>query len=426
MSNEEKQEQKPEEPTGDTTGEASGASTGDTSGENSYGDTKEAAPDATENATGDAKESAEEAATAANSGDAAEPATESTDTANTDTSEESKDSATDTGTEASAEESKSEDTSTDSTDEPSEGSTEESVSSGDSGGGGGNKTTTKKESSGDAKPEREGRMTFLEHLLELRSRLVSAMIGVIIMTVVTLAGYQYIFAFMRAPMDKVNQEWMGSEELRDLAKKKGFDPNENILEPITTNPLGLMLVLMKVSIYSGLLLASPWLIYQIWAFVSPGLTKKEAGAIRPVLLGGIFAFIAGAAFCYYVVFPITLGFVVWFDITLGFKPSYTPTEYFGLLITFMLIFGAVFEIPLVSAVFARLGLLKPVWLTVFWRYVVVGCFIAGALFSPGGEPISMIIMSLSLLVLYAMSIVLAKICYAKRQKAIAEDADSKA
>jgi len=271
------------------------------------------------------------------------------------------------------------------------------------------------------KPDREGRMTFLEHLLELRKRLVSAIYGIVITTVVTLFCYQPVFDFLRAPMDRVNHKFKNDPALVALVASKGFNPTQDIIVPITTDPLGLMLVLMKVSIYSGLLLASPWLIYQIWAFVAPGLTPREAGAIRPVLLGGIFFFIGGAAFCYTVVFPLTLQFLVWFDVHLGYRPSYIPTDYFGLLITFMLIFGAVFEIPLVSAVFARLGLLRPEWLTKFWRYTVVGCFVLGALLSPGSDPISMIIMSTSLLVLYAMSIVLARICYAKRQQAKADD-----
>jgi sec-independent protein translocase protein TatC len=154
------------------------------------------------------------------------------------------------------------------------------------------------------------------------------------------------------------------------------------------------------------------------------LTEKESGAIRPVLFGGIFFFVAGAAFCYYVVFPRTIEFLVWFDVNLGFKPSYTPTEYYGMLTTFMLIFGACFELPLVSAIFARLGLLKPQWLLIFWRYIIVGCFVAGAFLSPGADPISMLIMSFSLVFLYGLSILLAIICYRKHQQAKAEQSSS--
>jgi sec-independent protein translocase protein TatC len=269
-------------------------------------------------------------------------------------------------------------------------------------------------------PESEKRMTFLEHLLELRKRLMASVYGIVITTVVTLIFYEPVFAFLRKPLDDVNQEFKTNPSYVDLLVKKNFNPTQNIVEPITTDPLGLMMILMKISVYAGLVLASPWVLYQVWAFVAPGLTSKEAGAIRPVLLGGILFFVGGASFCYFIVFPRTIEFLVWFDVNLGFKPSYTPAEYFGMLTTFMLIFGATFELPLVSAIFARLGMLKPQWLLVFWRYIIVGCFVAGSILSPGADPISMIIMSLSLVFLYGMSIVLAKICYRKHQQAKSE------
>ncbi len=267
------------------------------------------------------------------------------------------------------------------------------------------------------KPDTEKRMTFLEHLLELRKRLMSSVYAIVLTTVVTLIFYEPVFVFLRAPLDAVNAKFKTDPGYVELLIRKEFDPTKNIIEPITTDPMGLMMILMRISIYAGLILASPWVLYQIWAFVSPGLTPKEAGAIRPVLFGGIFFFVGGAAFCYFLVFPRTIEFLVWFDVNLGFKPSYVPTDYFGMLTTFMLIFGATFEIPLVSAIFARLGMLKPQWTLVFWRYIIVGCFVAGSILSPGADPISMIIMSLSLVFLYGLSIVMAKICYRKHQQA---------
>lgn len=277
-------------------------------------------------------------------------------------------------------------------------------------------STEEKNADPDAK-DGEKRMTFLEHLLELRKRLMSSVYGIGLTTVLTLIFYEPVFAFLRAPLDVVNEKFRTEPEYVSLVQEKGFASSPNIVEPITTDPLGLMMVLMKISIYAGLVLASPWVLYQIWAFVSPGLTKKEAGVIRPVLIGGVFFFVGGALFCYYIVFPRTIEFLVWFDVNLGFKPSYVPTDYFGMLTTFMLIFGATFELPLVSAIFARLGLLKPQWLLIFWRYIIVGCFIGGAILSPGTDPISMLIMSFSMVFLYGLSIVLALICYRKHQQA---------
>jgi sec-independent protein translocase protein TatC len=166
--------------------------------------------------------------------------------------------------------------------------------------------STEEKTTGKEGPDHERRMTFLEHLLELRKRLMSSVYGIVLTTVLTLVFYEPVFAFLRAPLDTVNEKFKTEPEYIQLVTDRGFNPKQNIVEPITTDPLGLMMVLMKISVYAGLVLASPWVLYQVWAFVSPGMTKKEAGAIRPVLIGGIFFFVGGALFCYYIVFPRTI------------------------------------------------------------------------------------------------------------------------
>jgi sec-independent protein translocase protein TatC len=123
--------------------------------------------------------------------------------------------------------------------------------------------------------------------------------------------------------------------------------------------------------------------------------------------------LAGAVFCYWVVFPFTLEFTVWLAVYLKVRPSYTPEHYMDLLVTFMLIFGLTFELPLVAAALARLRLLRPTWLLKPWRYIIVGCFVLGAALSPGTDPISMLILSGALLFLYVLSIILAVLAYPK-------------
>lgn len=268
---------------------------------------------------------------------------------------------------------------------------------------------------GSAAPQRggdpEARMSFVEHLMELRSRLIVAGLAVLLTSVLALVFYEPVFAFLRAPLDRVNQTFKTTPAYQELLTARGMDPQRDIVRPITTQPLGLLMILMKVALYAGLVLASPVVLYEIWAFVAPGLKGHELRAIRPVLIGGVLCFLAGAAFCYYIVFPITLEFLVWLDVSLGYQPSYVPDEYIGLLLTFMMIFGGAFELPLVAAVLARLRLLKPVWLTRYWRYVLLGCFVAGSLLSPGSEIFSMLLLSGALVFLYLASILLAWLCY---------------
>lgn len=309
----------------------------------------------------------------------------------------------------------------------------------------------------------EGRMTFMQHLLELRRRLMAAVIAITVTTVGTLIFYEPVFDFLMRPVEEVNLNFRNdaelqrllvltrldpalsrllktekleasvrkqvldaivdpemrptldtlpiSTELKRLALKSRPDMDAPVVRPIATDPLSTMLMLMKVAVWAGLVLSSPVVIYEIWAFISPGLRPNEKRAIRPVLAGGVLFFVAGAAFCYYVVFPFSIQFMVWLDVHLGFQPSYTPEDYIGLLITFMLLFGAVFEIPLVVAALARLGIVSTGFLLHYWRAVVLICFVLGALLSPGSDIMSMVLMSGTLLVLYLLSLGMAWFCY---------------
>lgn len=267
-----------------------------------------------------------------------------------------------------------------------------------------------------APPEEEGpgrKMSFMEHLMELRRRLIVAVAAVTITTILCFVFFREIFAFLQGPMNGVNDSFLNNPDLQQLLIDRGIPADEPVIKPISTQPLGLMMVLMKISVWAGLILSSPVVVYELWAFVSPGLKPREARAIRPILLAGLFFFLGGASLCYFVVFPITMEFLVWFDVYLGVKPLYTVKDYIDLLTTFMLIFGLMFELPLVATVLSMLRLLNPSWLTRHWRIVVVGSFLAGSILSPGSEIMSMLIMSACLLFLYILAIVMTRLVYPK-------------
>jgi sec-independent protein translocase protein TatC len=176
-----------------------------------------------------------------------------------------------------------------------------------------------------------------------------------------------------------------------------------------------MMIMMKTSLWAGLVLSSPVILFELWSFVAPGLTDREKKALRPIFWVGVFFFLFGAFFCYFLVFPFTIEFLVWLDVLLGIKPWYTPDDTIGLLLTFMLLFGAIFELPLVAAVLARLGFLRISLLLRFWRYILVLCFFLGGILSPGGDVVSMLIMSLTLVFLYGLSVLLVWVCQRKAQ-----------
>lgn len=265
-------------------------------------------------------------------------------------------------------------------------------------------------------PEEDGpgrKMSFMEHLMELRRRLIVAIAAVTVTTILCFVFFHEIFAFLQGPMNGVNDSFRNNPDLQQLLIDRGIPADEPVIKPISTQPLGLMMVLMKISVWAGLVLSSPIVVYELWAFIAPGLKPREVRAIRPILLAGLLFFLAGASLCYFVVFPITMEFLVWFDVYLGVKPLYTVKDYIDLLTTFMLIFGLMFELPLVATVLSMLRILNPSWLTRYWRLVVVGCFLAGSILSPGSEIMSMLIMSGCLLFLYLLAIVMTRMVYPK-------------
>ncbi len=280
----------------------------------------------------------------------------------------------------------------------------------------GDNTSDEDEDEDEEEEEDDGsRMGFLDHLMELRRRLMGGVIAVFITTILSFVFYSHIFAFLRVPIDNINQQYRDDPELSAQAVAIGLDPQKGVIVPISTEPLGLIMILMKVAVITGIVLSSPIVVYQFWSFVSPGLKKSERRAIQPLLLGGLMFFVGGASFCYYLVFPLTLNFLVWLDVSMGFAPQYTPNHYIGLLVTFMLIFGLVFELPLVASILALLRILSPEFLTRYWRYVILACFLLGSILSPGGDPMSMLMMSGSMVVLYVVSIFLVKMLYPKEE-----------
>ncbi len=250
-------------------------------------------------------------------------------------------------------------------------------------------------------------MTFTEHLAELRRRLLLAILSVAICSVVGLACYKDVFAFLVHPVETLN------------AKLE----REGIRSPVQPQSKGLtdtFMLVFEASLLTGLLLASPMVVYQLWAFVSPGLYPREKKAITPILAFGILAFIGGAAFAYRMVFPFALEFFVRLDLELHILPQYVMTDYVSFLLLTMTCFGTAFELPLVIAALARLRLVSPSFLAGQWRYCTVAAFVLGSVLTPGPDTISMLLMSGALLLLYALSVAAAWVFYPRREGTPAE------
>lgn len=235
-------------------------------------------------------------------------------------------------------------------------------------------------------PADHGTMSFRDHLIELRSRVLRASIGVAVAFFVAWSFHVELYAWLSAPVRNALAE-------NNLYAIKALQITESIE------------VYMKLSLVGGIFLASPWVFYQVWAFVAPGLLDKEKRLLVPVLSGTVACFVLGAAFCYLVVLPFMTDFLVKLTIEapgMSLEPTLASTVSFSTIM--LLAFGAVFELPLFMYVLAVLGLVTPVGLLQFYRYWIVISFILGAILTPTPDPINQALMSVPLVVLYGVGI----------------------
>ena len=247
----------------------------------------------------------------------------------------------------------------------------------------------------DAPEESGGKMSFLDHLDELRRRLMWALGAVVIGFVIAVAFYQQLFDFVMNPM----------QAMLPAGQKM-----------IYTEPTEALMLYVKIAVIAGILIASPGVMTQVWLFVAPGLYSHEKKLAIPfVALSSLF-FIGGAAFAHYVVFPITFTFFASFSSDeITFMPRIEPA--FALYMKLVLIFGLVFQMPTVVLLLARLGLITAGFLWRNFKYAVLIIFIIGAALSPGTDPVGQIVMAGPMVLLYLLSIGFAWAFGKKRQPA---------
>ncbi len=234
-----------------------------------------------------------------------------------------------------------------------------------------------------------GAMSFREHLIELRGRVLRASIGIFLAFFIAWAFHVELYAWLSAPVRNALAD-------NNLFAIKALQITESIE------------VYMKLSLVGGIFLASPWVFYQIWAFVAPGLLDNEKRLMVPVLSGSVACFVLGAAFCYLVVLPFMTDFLIKLTIEapgMTLEPTLASTVSFSTMM--LLAFGAVFELPLFIYVLAALGLVTPKSLWKFYRYWIVISFVLGAVLTPTPDPINQALMSAPLVLLYGVGMAIA-------------------
>jgi sec-independent protein translocase protein TatC len=230
-----------------------------------------------------------------------------------------------------------------------------------------------------------GRMSFLDHLDELRRRIIYAIVSVLVGFVISIAFVTQIFDFVMRPMQEMLP---GGQTL------------------VFTDPTEAFMLYIKLALMAGLIVAGPLVFTQVWLFIAPGLYAHEKKLAIPFVAMSTFFFAAGAAFSHYVVFPITWAFFVGFtsDI-LTFMPRVEPA--FSIYLRLMLALGITFQLPTLVLFLARMGLITPRFMVRNFKYAVLIIIIASAVLSPDGGGVGLLAMGGPVIILYVFSIGLA-------------------
>lgn len=227
------------------------------------------------------------------------------------------------------------------------------------------------------------KMPLTAHLEELRWRLIKSLLAITVGFIITYNLADWLFLILARPLVALDQ---GPVELIGTSVTEAFFTK------------------LKVSFIAALFLTSPMLFYQAWMFIAPGLYDQEKRYARPFVIFATLFFIAGAAFCYYVVFPVANTFFIQEYQTIGVSPNIRISEYLTFTSRMLLAFGATFELPVVTFFLARVGLLTHHVMLRYARYAVLVMFIVAAVLTPGPDVASQLLMVGPLLVLYALSI----------------------
>lgn len=250
----------------------------------------------------------------------------------------------------------------------------------------------------EAGPEDDVHLTLRDHLLELRQRLKWAVIWLMVGFCACYYWSQQIFHFMMRPIFAALPE--GEKALHFSSSMEPF------------------MIYLKVGLYAGLFVASPFIFWQIWLFVAPGLYRKERRTIAPFVIAATLFFIGGAVFCYTVILPPAFEFLI-NAAGPDIKPVLMMDDQLSLVMMMLLAFGIIFELPLILTLFAMIGLVDYKFLSKYRRHAIVVNVIVAAVVTPTGDPFNLALMAVPMILFYEVGIILARVLGKKKPAAAA-------
>jgi len=241
--------------------------------------------------------------------------------------------------------------------------------------------------------EEQKQMGFLDHLEELRGRIIKCLISIIVLSIVA-----YIF----------------SEKLLDFVTRP-------IPEVYFMSPTEAFSTRIKLSLIAGIIVSVPVIFYHVWRFISPGLFSKEIKLIIPAVLASTVFFLIGAGFCFWLVLPVGIKFLMGFG-TQKLKPMIQIKDYISFVSYMVLAFGAVFELPVISYFLGKMGIITSRTLTKGRKYALVAILVVSAAITPSPDVFSQLMLAGPLYFLYEVSIIVVRVTQ-KKKPALEEEAD---
>lgn len=244
-----------------------------------------------------------------------------------------------------------------------------------------------------------GKMSFFEHLAELRTRLIHASAAIVLGTFIGVYLGKYFLEFIARPMV-------------DALRAAGLQD-----KLVFTHPAGYLYQIITLGLYLGIVIASPYVLYQVWLFVAPGLYRNERKAVAGFVISSVVLFLCGIVFAYYVILPYLFKFLVTFQTGGPFTPLISINEYFDLVLNVLLGVGIVFELPVLAFILSLFGIVTPQFLWKNFRYAILIIAVLAAVITPTPDAVTMLVFMAPMIVLYFLSIGVSAVVVRRKRRA---------
>jgi sec-independent protein translocase protein TatC len=240
------------------------------------------------------------------------------------------------------------------------------------------------------------KMSFFEHLVDLRKRLINSAIAIAVGAMVGLALSEKVFGLIALPMQAA-------------LRKQHLDDHL-----VYTSPAGAINLIITLGIYIGVVLAAPVVLYQVWLFIAPGLYKHERKAVTTFIFSSVVLFLAGISFGYFIMLPYMLNFLIGFQGP--FRPLISINEYFDFILIVLLGLGVIFELPVLIFFLALFGIVTPKFLWKNLRYAILTIAVVAAIVTPTPDATTMLVFMAPMVALYFLGIGVAALVVRNKAK----------